>query len=165
MGARHGGAWFAEKFVDGREFHAAAIAEAGRVRVLPVCEIDYRKFPPGVPRILDYAAKWHPDSYQYEGHEYEFDLPECDRPLVRRIEALTVSCWQLFRLAGYARVDFRVDAAGEPWILEVNPNPCLTGVCNFSDMLTRAGITFDRAIETIVGEAVGAPPVLRAAAR
>ena len=38
----------------------------------------------------------------------------------------------LFGLAGYARVDFRVDADGVPTILEINPNPCLEPGAGFA---------------------------------
>ncbi len=45
-------------------------------------------------------------------------------------------------LAGYARVDFRVDREGHPWILEVNANPCLSPDAGFLAAAQEAGIFF-----------------------
>jgi D-alanine-D-alanine ligase len=56
----------------------------------------------------------------------------------------------LFGLRGYARVDFRVDEDGRPWILEINANPCLSPDAGFAAALERAGIGFDQAIQRIL---------------
>ena len=54
-------------------------------------------------------------------------------------------------------MDFRIDAAGAPWILEVNANPCLSPDAGFSAALERAGIPFGEAVRRIVADsAVGA---------
>ena len=63
---------------------------------------------------------------------------------------LALECWRLFGLRGWARVDFRVDAAGQPWILEVNANPCLSPDAGFAAALARSSISFDEAIRRIL---------------
>ena len=55
-------------------------------------------------------------------------------------QALARDCWSLFGLRGYVRVDFRVDDAGQPWILEVNTNPCLSPDAGFVAALKQAAI-------------------------
>jgi D-alanine-D-alanine ligase len=50
---------------------------------------------------------------------------------------------------GYARIDFRVDLQGRPWILEINANPCLSPDAGFAAAVNRSGMTFVRAIESI----------------
>ncbi len=64
--------------------------------------------------------------------------------------------WDLFALGGYARVDFRVDAAGEPWILEINANPCLSPDAGFAAALAQASIPFSEAVARILEDAVRA---------
>ena len=56
----------------------------------------------------------------------------------------------LFKLRGWARVDFRVDAAGEPWILEVNANPCISPDAGFAAALERASIPYEEGIRRIL---------------
>ena len=75
-----------------------------------------------------------------------------DGPLLARLEQLALACWRIFRLNGYARVDFRIDAAGAPWILEVNANPCLSPDAGFSAALERAAIPFTEAVRRIVAD-------------
>jgi D-alanine-D-alanine ligase len=67
---------------------------------------------------------------------------------------LAVECWRLFGLAGYARVDFRCDEAGRPWILEINANPCLLPGAGFAAALERAGIGYDEGIQLILDAAL-----------
>ncbi len=79
-----------------------------------------------------------------------FDFPPHDSPLLKRIGELAAACWDLFRVRGYTRVDFRVDPDGRPWILEVNANPCLSPDAGFAAALERAGISYDEAVARIL---------------
>jgi D-alanine-D-alanine ligase len=55
-------------------------------------------------------------------------------------------------LKGYARVDFRVDPSGQPWILEVNTNPCLSPDGGFYAAAERASLTFNQVIKRIIDD-------------
>ncbi|MCW5730388.1 MAG: D-alanine--D-alanine ligase [Alphaproteobacteria bacterium] len=153
---RHGGRFFAESFIEGREFNLSLIEEAGRPRVLPPAEIEFIDFPPERPRIVDYEAKWLAGSFAHDHTPRRFDFPPTDRPLLERLCALALECWTLFRLKGYARVDFRVDGAGQPWILEVNLNPCLTPDAGFFAAASRAGLDYPAMVRSILDAALAA---------
>ena len=144
---------FAEQFVDGREFNLSVLASPDGPEVLPPAEILFTSFPPGKPRIVGYHAKWSSDSFEYLGTPRRFDFPPEDAPLLERLTDLARRAWFLFGLRGYARVDFRVDSAGEPWILEINPNPCLSPDAGFAAALSQAGIDFSIAMKRIVFDA------------
>jgi D-alanine-D-alanine ligase len=47
----------------------------------------------------------------------------------------------VFALDGYARVDFRVDRTGQPYILEINANPCLAADAGFCAAAAEQGLT------------------------
>jgi D-alanine-D-alanine ligase len=160
MTARRGGTWFAETYVDGREFNVALLDSEDGPELLPVGEIRFVDFPPDLPRILDYASKWDTESFAYSHTPHGFDLPPSDRAMVEQLRDFALRCWRLLGLGGYARVDFRIDATGRPYVLEVNANPCLSSDAGYPAMLERAGIGFDRAIERIVAPCV-APPARR----
>ncbi len=130
-------------------FSGAASAE-----VLPPAEIVFAGFPPGKPRIVGYRAKWQEDSFEYAHTVRQFDFSPEDRSLLDRLRAMALSCWDLFGLRGYARVDFRVDQAGQPWILEVNANPCLSPDAGFAAALQRASIPYREAIRRILEDAL-----------
>ena len=147
---RLGGVCFAEHYIEGRECNLALLAGPHGPELLPPAEIVFDNFPPGMPRILDYRAKWDEQSFACSHTRRSFDFPPADGPLLARLGQLALACWRIFRLNGYARVDFRIDTTGAPWILEVNANPCLSPDAGFSAALERAGIPFDEAVRRIV---------------
>jgi len=158
--AEHGGDWFAEEFVPGRELNVALLAERSGPRALPVAEIRFDTFPADKPRIVGYAAKWDTDSFEYRNTPRSFDVePE----LAASLRRVALDCWALFRLDGYARVDFRVDERGTPWVLEVNANPCLSPDAGFAAALAEAGIGYEAALATLIDDALERAPRTRRA--
>jgi D-alanine-D-alanine ligase len=153
--AELGGDWFAEEFVPGRELNVALLAERSGPRALPVAEIRFDAFPVDKPRIVGYAAKWDTDSFEYRNTPRSFAVePE----LAERLCRLAVDCWALFRLEGYARVDFRVDERGNPWVLEANANPCLSPDAGFAAALAEAGIGYEAAVARLIDDALERAP-------
>lgn len=145
---------FAERFIDGREFNLSLLVSPAGVDVLPPAEIDFSAFPPHKPRLVGARAKWDETSFEFQHTPQCFEFSPADGPVLQELCGLAVRCWQLFGLAGYARVDFRVDAEGRPWILEVNANPCLSPDAGFAAALARAGLPFECAIERILNDAL-----------
>jgi D-alanine-D-alanine ligase len=146
---------FAEQYVEGREFNLSLLAGPRGPDVLPPAEIVFRGFSADTPRIVDYRAKWEPDSFAYRNTPRRFAFPDSDRGLLEELAGLARSCWRLFGLRGYARVDFRVDEGGRPWILEINANPCLSPDAGFAAALERAGVSFQEGVRRILADAVG----------
>ena len=147
----HQGEWFAERFIDGREFNISMLETGnGEVQLLPAAEIRFVNFPDGVPKIVDYEAKWNEQSAVYQGTQRCFDFPTSDAPLLALIDAMSRRCWELFDLRGAARVDFRIDADGNPWILEVNPNPCLSADAGFMAAAAQAGLSGKKVISRLI---------------
>lgn len=152
--ANYGGDWFAEEYVDGREFNISVIADGSGGRVLPCAEIVFTSvFPKDKPRIVDYAAKWHEDSDECKGTVRSFEFADADKKLLAELEKISLQCWELFGLTGYARVDFRVDEKGKPYVLEVNSNPFLTANEGFGSAASRLGWNFTEAVRRIVADA------------
>jgi D-alanine-D-alanine ligase len=146
----HGGQWFAERFVPGRELNVAILAGEGGPSVLPVAEIRFAGFPEGKPHIVGYAAKWDPSSPEYAGTVRSFAV----EPRLRATaEKIALECWELFELSGYARVDFRVDDRGRLWVLEINANPCLSPDAGFAAMLDAASVPFGDALARVIADA------------
>lgn len=153
--AAFGGRFFAEAFIPGREFNVALLQTAGRPKVLPIQEISFETMPPGRPHIVDYEAKWHPDSAAYLNTPRRFGLERTAPDLAAALRDIALDCWTLFGLDGYARVDFRVGADGAPFVLEVNANPCLASDAGFMATAAEAGLDYDEVIGLIVAAAAG----------
>jgi D-alanine-D-alanine ligase len=148
------GEYLAEEYIDGREFNISALAFDGGVRVLPAAEMTFVDYPPGKPAIVDYKAKWERGSFEYTHTVRKFDCAPSDAPLIEELKRLTLRCWSLFGLCGYARTDFRVDKAGRPWVLEVNANPCISPDSGFVAAGEKAGFSYAQLIIAIVDDAL-----------
>ena len=149
-----GGSCYAEAYIDGREFNVALISDKSGVKLLPIAEMLFRDYAPDKPKIVDYKAKWVADSFEYNNTIQNFDFSEKDANLISSLREIALRCWDLFSLRGYARVDFRVDNNGNPWVLEVNTNPCLSPDAGFAAMLGQAKIKYHDAIGLIIDNAI-----------
>jgi D-alanine-D-alanine ligase len=149
---RHGGEWFVEAFVDGREFNLSLLGGPGGVELLPPAEMCFVDYPTGKPRIVNYAAKWDEQAFEFHATQRRFDFPAEDSGLLERLRAAALACWRLFDLRGYARVDCRVDPAGAVRVLEVNINPCLSPDAGFAAAAGRAGLAPTAVMGRILGD-------------
>jgi len=64
----------------------------------------------------------------------------------------------VFKLRGYARVDFRVDAQNNIWILEINVNPCITPDSGFVAATRQANLTFEQVVARILANSINIQP-------
>ncbi len=153
--------WFAEAFLPGREFSLSLLADRGGISVLPPAELVYDKaWPPagvaeGMPRILDYAGKWLADDPLFAATHRCFTGIE--DALASQLANLARRAFAALGLAGYARVDFRLDAAGVPYILEVNANSALAPDAGFAAAAGEGGIAYRDLIARIAEAALSAP--------
>jgi D-alanine-D-alanine ligase len=141
---------FAESYIEGREFNLALLERDGAVEMLPIAEILFEGFAAAEPRIVGYDAKWAPESAAYICTPRRFGLERDEPALAAKLVELARACWSCFSLTGYARVDFRVDGAGAPFILEVNVNPCLSPDAGFAAAAAEARLAYEAMIGRIV---------------
>ena len=147
---RLGGACFAEEYIHGREFNLSLLGGPDGPQVLPPAEIVFEGYDTSRPLIVGYRAKWEADSYEYHNTPRSFDFDSEDESLLATLKDLALQCWQEFGLRGYARVDFRVDDTGQPWILEINANPCISPDAGFAAAVNASGIDFTQAVDRII---------------
>jgi D-alanine-D-alanine ligase len=110
------------------------------------------------PRVLGYEAKWHVGSSQYARTVRSFIDPVAEAGLHRRACQLAVAVWRECGLSGYARVDLRLDEAGQPCVLEANANPCLSSDAGFMAAAGRAGLGPAEVVGRVVAAAQGGHP-------
>ncbi len=151
---RHGGSWFLERYVEGREFHVSLLGNPARPhsppRVLPVAETVFADWPEHEPRIVDYRAKWRPASRAYRKTQRRFlDHPK-DAPLRTALAHLGRRVWNTIGLESYARLDIREGRDGRLEIIDVNPNPSLHPQAGFVAAANAAGIDYARLVVTLL---------------
>jgi D-alanine-D-alanine ligase len=141
-----------EQFIDGREFYVGVLGNAS-AQALPAIELDFSGFPTDAPRIASWQAKWGDDG---EGHGAEFEGTKSVFPtdlseeLQEKMAQVAVEAFHALRLRDYARVDLRVNAAGEVYVIEVNPNCYLEEKSEFAQAALKHGLSYEKLIETIL---------------
>jgi D-alanine-D-alanine ligase len=111
-----------EEFLPGREFTAAIMGNGKEARVLPIVEILFDSLPRGVNPIYSYEAKWIWD--QSSNPLKIFECPaRLSAGLRSEIEEACLRAYDILRCRDWCRIDVRLDSAGHPHILELNPLP------------------------------------------
>ncbi|HVD59689.1 MAG TPA: ATP-grasp domain-containing protein [Gemmatimonadaceae bacterium] len=142
----------AEEFIDGREFYVGVLGNSN-VQPLPLIELDFSKFPKGLPKIASWSAKWGEDGdekgAEFAGTESIFPT-DVSEDLTARIQKVAVDAFQALRLRDYARVDLRVTSAEKIYVIEVNPNCYLEEKSEFATAAKKSGIEYPALINRIV---------------
>jgi D-alanine-D-alanine ligase len=146
---RFGGSWFAEEYVEGREFNLSLLGSATNLRILPLAEMTFADWPQDKPRIVGSGAKWDEASSGYRHTVRRFGVEKEEPALAAKLKSACEQVWRLFDLTGFVRVDFRV-RDDEPLILEINPNPGIAPDAGFAAAAAEAGMSYDDLIEAIV---------------
>ena len=98
--------------------------------------------------FYDYAAKYSDEETQYH---FETQVPSAQ---LERMQRIAVRVGRAIGTKGIARVDFRLDAEGNPWVLEINTIPGMTDHSLIPKAAARLGIGFPELCERIALEAV-----------
>jgi D-alanine-D-alanine ligase len=147
---RFGGRWFAETYLDGREFNIAILERDGVPHVLPIPEMRFESWSEDRPRILGYAAKWDAASPDDAQTVRVFGTEQNEPALGRILSEVARETWKVLGLRGFARIDFRIAAGGSPMILEVNPNPCLHPLSGFAAAAAEAKLSYAECVDLIL---------------
>jgi D-alanine-D-alanine ligase len=130
----------AESFVDGPEYTAGILGDTA----LPLIRIEA---PEG---NYDYQHKYFSDDTKY--------LCPCGLPPEKEapLKALSLEAFRLLGCSGWGRVDFMLDRAGKPWLLEANTSPGMTGHSLVPMAARAAGLSYeDLCVKILEGAHVG----------
>lgn len=130
--AKYDEAVLAEEFISGRELTVPVLGTGRGARALPIVEI---VAPQG---NYDYEHKYFSDDTQY------LCPAPLDEALTKRIQSLAVRAFNALGSSGWARVDFMLRAAdNEPFLLEINTSPGMTGHSLVPMAARAAGMSYE----------------------
>jgi D-alanine-D-alanine ligase len=138
----------AERYVEGREINVTVMGNGAEARTLPLHEIDFAAMPSDRPHIVSYAAKWEEDHVDYVGTK-PVPLREASPALVAAVQEVALAAYRAVELRDYGRVDLRVDASGQPWVIDVNPNPDISPDAGVTRAAAAAGMTYPQMVAEI----------------
>jgi D-alanine-D-alanine ligase len=141
----------AEEFIDGREMYVGVLGNGTRPEILPILELNWGKWDPSVPKVSDREVKF---ADLGEDGPYLMLANDLSSELKARIERSALLAFRALKLHDYARVDFRISAkTGEPFVLEVNPNPYLEKDSELGMAAEERGLSYTQLISRIVESA------------
>ena len=111
-----------EEYLPGAEFTCAVLGNGGAATVLPIVGMRYDALPNGALPVYGYEAKW-----LWDRPDNPLEIFECpariDDALRTTIEDTVIATYRALGCRDWSRVDVRLDAAGVPNVVEVNPLP------------------------------------------
>lgn len=137
-----------EEYIDGREMYVGVIGN-DNPEALPVVELDLSKLPEGMPRIAAAEVKWGKGTRAYRDTKSAVASDLADEA-VKALQQTAVAAYQALELRDYGRVDMRLKADGEVYVIEVNPNPWLSSRAEFAMAARKAGRTYSQLIGEIL---------------
>jgi len=129
-----------EKCVEGPEYTASIVAD----EALPLIRIEA---PQG---NYDYQNKYFTDDTKY--------ICPCGLPGAKEgaLKTLALQSFKVLGCAGWGRVDLMLDAKGDPWLLEANTSPGMTGHSLVPMAAKAVGISYeDLCVKILEGSHVG----------
>jgi D-alanine-D-alanine ligase len=111
-----------EEYLPGKEFTCAVLGNGRDATVLPIVAMNFESLPKGAPPIYSFDAK-----FVWDRPENPLDIFQCPARITRELQAsierVTLDAFRVVGCRDWARIDVRLDAAGVPNVLEVNPLP------------------------------------------
>jgi len=142
-----------EQFIKGTEFTVGVIGN------------DQPKAMPVVQYAIAGKTQLGNEFYSYRHVAEKLVEHICPAPiddkLAQRLQELAVRAYKSVDCRDFGRVDFRVDEAGSPYVLEINPLPNLSPDDVFVLFGRVVGMSYNQIINKIMDEALGRLGLLR----
>ncbi|MBQ3070489.1 MAG: D-alanine--D-alanine ligase [Tidjanibacter sp.] len=127
-----------EEFVAGREMACGVLVTADKEWLLPITEVVAKN------EFFDYEAKYT------AGMSDEITPADIPAELADRLHEMTLAAYKACRCSGLARVDFIVTPEGEPYLIEINTIPGMSGGSIVPKQLREAGISMTEALTAVI---------------
>jgi len=137
-----------EEFIEGRELYVGVLGNE-RLTRLPVWEMVFGSMPESLAAIATRKVKWD-KRYQAKYGITTRAAQELPAVVIARLDKLSRRIYRALGLSGYARMDFRVTAAGEVYVLEANANPNLEAEEDFAESARAAGMPYNELLERLM---------------
>lgn len=125
-----------EEYIEGDEYDVSILGnDEDDRRVLPLSRSSFADMPGGYWHIYPFEAKFAVDAAYKDGIRVERPPKKIPARLAALISEIALDTYAILGCHDYGRVEIRVDAASNPYVLELNPNPSI----NRGDCLPEVG--------------------------
>lgn len=138
----------AETFIQGREFYVGVMGNY-RLETMPVWELSFQKDTPPASQFATSKVKFS-ESYRKEKKIKYGPAESLEPQLETAIQNTCKRVYKALKLSGYARIDLRVNANNEIYVIEANPNPDIACDEEFSESAMLKGIRYSELLSKII---------------
>jgi len=143
-----GTAAIVEQYVEGRELYVGILGNQA-LQALPVWELFFTNMPAESKRIATDRVKWSVKYQQKYGIE-SGPAKDLNETTAANIQHVCKRAYRALELSGFARIDLRLDEAGNPWVLEANPNPQIAKGEDFAASAEKAGLSYEALLQRLL---------------
>ena len=140
-----------EEYIEGRELYLSVLGN-NRLTVFPAREIFFDQMPEDAPKFATFHAKWN-DSYRKKWGITNGPAKPLPEGVAGHLSELARKVYRLLKIRGFGRIDVRLTATGDVYVIEANPNPCLAQDEDFAQSACLAGVSYDTLIQEILNTA------------
>ena len=131
-----------QEFVAGDEVYVPVYAVPAKVTTPPV-EVVLTKAPKDPQAVMTMHDNVLADAVHYR----RYSAPE---PVLQQLRAAAIATFDALQLQAFARVDFRVDAEGRPWVIDVGCSPGMSTAGAAFHSLGLLGFNHPRFLRTVI---------------
>ncbi len=136
-----GSAVLIEEAIEGREMGCGVmITSKGEEYLLPITEMKSKR------EFFDYEAKYS------SGLCDEITPAEISDEIKERLNEKTLAAYRACRCRGVVRIDFIVDAEGEPYLIEINSIPGMSSGSLIPQQIRAAGMTIGEFYDIVIAD-------------
>ena len=131
-----------EECIVGREMACGVLVTADREYLFPITEVIAKN------EFFDYEAKYT------AGMSDEITPADITPEVAERLHEMTLAAYKACRCKGLARVDFIVTPEGEPYMIEINTIPGMSGGSIVPKQIRAAGMTMTEILTIVIEDAL-----------
>ncbi|MFH0770960.1 MAG: ATP-grasp domain-containing protein [Candidatus Peregrinibacteria bacterium] len=142
-----------EEYIEGDEYNVSILGnEEDDLRVLPLSRSSFKNLPKGYWHIYSYDAKWS------EKPVYRNITVQKPAKIGKKLESLiseiALDTYNILDCHDYGRIEIRTDEEGNPYVLELNPNPSIHTGESVPSCAELVGLNYGDFLEEIIKLAI-----------
>ncbi|TWU17568.1 Ddl-like protein [Novipirellula galeiformis] len=138
----------AEQYIEGRELYVGVIGN-NRLQTFPAWEMIFGTMPNEVAKIATQQVKWNQNYQKKHGITTE-EAKDLDDATKLKLSKLCKRVYRALNMSGYARMDLRMTAAGEIYVIEANANPNIEYGEDFAESAETIEISYEMLLQRIL---------------
>ncbi|HLA73357.1 MAG TPA: hypothetical protein VK624_17745 [Steroidobacteraceae bacterium] len=137
-----------EEYIEGRELYVGMMGN-DRLTRLPIWEMVFGSVADSGAGIATRRVKWD-KKYQQRHGITTAEAKDLSPAVLARLDKLSRRIYRCLGLSGCARIDYRMTADGQIYVLEANPNPNLAAEEDFAQSALAAGVEYAELLEKLL---------------